>query len=598
MANGFTDLFVYDLRTPSLRRLTDDAYADLQPAWSPDGTTIAFVSDRFSTGLPDLHEGNYRLAAIDVATGEVRALPSFEHGKNINPQWAPSGRSVYFVSDASGVSNLFRLELPSGERRQLTDLLTGVSGITPLGPAIGAAAGVDVVAYSVFEEDKYRIYGIDDGERLAGWPAHIDPTRTAGLVPGGQPQGEVLAAREDPRSGLAEPGSFETRPYKARLALDYISQPYVGAGVDRYGTSFAGGIALSFSDMLGEHSLDTVVQADSIQGFTDLGAVVAYVNRRSRVNWGIQMAQVPYVAGAFGAGVDVVDGQLVYQELTLLQRQLDRSLSAVGYYPFDPATRVEVQAGIRSIAFKNRLTTDTYSYLTGQFLGSERQDLPAFDTINLTESAVALVRDTSVFGATSPVLGQRLRLEVVPMFGSLDYTGALLDVRHYVQPFRPLTLAGRVLHYGRYGGGGEDPRLVPLFIGYQSLVRGYDTNSFSVSECGTRTDGSCPVYDQLLGSRLLVMNLEARFPLFALFGARNLYGPIPIEVGGFFDAGVAWDSVSQPTLFGGERDLVRSVGATARVNLFGFAVLQVDWAKPLDRPGKKPFFQFNLLSGF
>jgi hypothetical protein len=40
------------------------------------------------------------------------------------------------------------------------------------------------------------------------------------------------------------------------------------------------------------------------------------------------------------------------------------------------------------------------------------------------------------------------------------------------------------------------------------------------------------------------------------------------------------------------------VGATARLNLFGFAVLQFDWAKPLDRPGKKPFFQFNLLAGF
>ena len=39
-------------------------------------------------------------------------------------------------------------------------------------------------------------------------------------------------------------------------------------------------------------------------------------------------------------------------------------------------------------------------------------------------------------------------------------------------------------------------------------------------------------------------------------------------------------------------------GAVARVNLFGFAVLQVDYAKPLDRPGKGGFFQFNLLAGF
>ena len=129
-------------------------------------------------------------------------------------------------------------------------------------------------------------------------------------------------------------------------------------------------------------------------------------------------------------------------------------------------------------------------------------------------------------------------------------------------------------------------------------MRGYDTNSFSASECGTAGDGSCPAFDRLLGSRLLVFNLEARFPLLALFGAKNLYGPIPVEVGGFFDSGVAWDSGSKPDLFGGDRQLVKSVGATARLNLFGFAILQVDYAKPLDRPGKSAFFQFNLLSGF
>jgi len=598
MVGGFSDLFVYDLRQGSLRRLSDDQYADLQPAWSPDGKTIAFVTDRFSTRLPMLDEGNYRLAALDVASGEARALPSFEHGKNINPQWEPSGQRLYFVSDATGISNLYRLDLASGELRQLTDLLTGVSGITALSPALSAAAGADKLAYSVYEDGKYEIYAIEDGERLAGWPVQTDLTRTASLIPGGRPSSRVLAAREDAETGLAAPDSFAAKPYKAKLGLDYVGQPYVGAGVDRYGTAFAGGISMSFSDMLGEHNLDTVVQANSIQGFTDIGAIVAYVNRVRRFNWGVQVAQVPYIAGAFAAGRSVLDGQPVYQEQTLLQRQLDRSIAALGFYPFDSATRIEVQAGFRSIGFKNRLTTDTYSLRTGQFIGTEKQDLPAFETINLSESSLAFVRDTSVFGATSPVLGQRFRLDVSPVFGTLNYVGTLADVRHYVQPFRPLTLAGRALHYARYGSGGEDNRLVPLFIGYQSLVRGYDTNSFSVSECGSSSDGACPVYDQLLGSRLLVFNLEARFPLFALFGAKNLYGPLPIEVGGFFDAGVAWDSRSKPSLFGGERDLVKSVGATARLNLFGFAVLQVDYAKPLDRPGKRPFFQFNLLTGF
>ncbi|HEY7512238.1 MAG TPA: hypothetical protein VIG50_18390, partial [Vicinamibacteria bacterium] len=112
------------------------------------------------------------------------------------------------------------------------------------------------------------------------------------------------------------------------------------------------------------------------------------------------------------------------------------------------------------------------------------------------------------------------------------------------------------------------------------------------------TGGGCPVYDRLLGSRLLVGNVEVRAPLFGLFGAKSLYGPLPIEIGAFFDAGVAWDTLSRPAIFGGQKDVVKSVGGTARLNLFGFAVLQLDYVKPLDRPGKSAYFTFNLLSGF
>jgi hypothetical protein len=36
----------------------------------------------------------------------------------------------------------------------------------------------------------------------------------------------------------------------------------------------------------------------------------------------------------------------------------------------------------------------------------------------------------------------------------------------------------------------------------------------------------------------------------------------------------------------------------ARVNLLGFAVVEVDLVKPLDRPGKGAFWTFNLLAGF
>ncbi len=597
LADGFTDLFVYDLDTKALRRLTEDAFADLQPAWSPDGRQIAFVTDRFSTGLETLHAGNYRLAVLDPDTGAVTAVRTFESGKNIDPQWTKDGRGLYFISDHTGISNVYRLDLPSQEVYQVTDLISGVSGITSLSPALTVAADTGRLAYSVYDEDRYEIYSIDDAERRAGWRVLVEPARAAGLIPGGKEEGAVVRAQEDPTKGLADAAGFSHAPYKSKLGLDYVGQPFLAGGADRYGAFFGGGISMSFSDMLGNQSLGTMLQVDRSAGFTDVGGMVSYVNRSRRLNWGVQVDQIPYTTGGFNTGYATVGGQAAYVEQTILYRQLERGISAQAYYPLDSTLRVEVGGGFRNIGFDTRVLTSGYSPLTGQLIADDRQSQSS-PGVSLWEGTAALVKDTSVFGPTSPVMGQRFRLDVSPVMGTIGYTSILADVRRYLMPVRPVTIAARVMHYGRYGSGAEDSRLYPLFLGYPDMVRGYDTGSFSASECGTPANGSCPVFDRMLGSRLLVGNLEVRAPLLGLFGTRTLYGPIPVEIGAFFDAGVAWDSASKPALFGGQRDLVRSTGATARVNLFGFAVLQVDWVKPLDRPGKKPFFEFNLLTGF
>ena len=162
--------------------------------------------------------------------------------------------------------------------------------------------------------------------------------------------------------------------------------------------------------------------------------------------------------------------------------------------------------------------------------------------------------DNSLFGATGPILGQRYRLELSPTFGSINYMGTLVDFRRYFMPERPFTIAARLLHYGRYGSGGEDPRLQPLFIGWPGLVRGYSYNSFEGRECNPPPGDptACPVYDQLLGSRVLVGNVELRFPLFGVLGlGHGYYGALPLDFTIFGDGGLAWDSNNEPSFSGG-----------------------------------------------
>jgi outer membrane protein assembly factor BamA len=107
------------------------------------------------------------------------------------------------------------------------------------------------------------------------------------------------------------------------------------------------------------------------------------------------------------------------------------------------------------------------------------------------------------------------------------------------------------------------------------------------------------VYDNLLGSRILVANAELRFPIWgAIKGHDTFYGPLPVEAALFADAGVAWDAGERPSFLNGTRKPVASAGIALRANAFGFAIFEFDFVRPFQRPGQGWIWQFNFLSGF
>src|SRR5690606_1454723 len=100
-------------------------------------------------------------------------------------------------------------------------------------------------------------------------------------------------------------------------------------------------------------------------------------------------------------------------------------------------------------------------------------------------------------------------------FGGVTYADVRVDARRYFMPVRPVTIAARVQHVGRYGPDAADSRLTPLVLGLQTLVRGYDLRGFAADECG-RSATECSLMAELSGSRLALFNLELRAPLFGL----------------------------------------------------------------------------------
>ncbi len=604
LANGMSDIFIYDLQADSLHRVTNDFYSDLHPAWSPDGKQIVFATDRFTTDLGVLQAGNYRLALYDVATEEISEVAGFQQGKHINPQWSPDGKSIYFVSDRDGISNVYRLEPASGNLFQVTNLYTGVSGITASSPALSVALKTNRLSFSVYENGKYNIYAVDAPDVLAGKPAaeFADGVSRAELPPVARVSTSLDSVLHNSTMGLANAVHYRILDYKPSLALTYVGQPVLAGGYDSYGVHLGGGISLMWSDKLGNHNLGLVTQVQIDGDFKDFAGQLGYTNTSHRWNWGAVVQQIPYIvsqAGEYIAETDNGDEIDVQQELRY--RQLNQELSGLITYPFSRVQRVEFSAGFQRISFQQRLRTQGISLATGDKVIDQTETLPAPSALNLATTGLALVYDTSIFGATSPLIGQGYRLEFSPTFGTLDMNTMLVDYRRYFMPIRPFTLAARFLHFGRYGKDAEDGRLSPLFLGYPGLVRGYDSNSFGANEFVATSDSTfaSPVYDRLIGSRIALANFELRFPLFGVLHlGPGFYGAFPVETGVFYDTGVAWTINDKASFLGGDRDPVRSYGATARVNLLGYAVLEIDYVNPVDRPQKGWFWQFNFTAGF
>jgi hypothetical protein len=591
VVGGITDLYIYDIETGELKRMTEDPYADLQPSWSPDGRFIAYVTDRFSTELSILSSGNYQLGLMDVATGEIKQLPGFSDAKNINPQWSSDSQSIYFLSDHNGISDIYKIDLRTQTISQVTNIYTGVSGITALSPAISVAQKANQLFYSVYQGGNYSIYSVESSEVLSGKSvlAQLGQFKASLLPPTQRASSEILGLLKNPLYGLPDASKFQVVPYSSKLTLDYVSQPQVALGVDRYGTYGAGGITLYWSDVLGYHNVATMAQTGT--RLQDTAALVGYQNSRSRLNWGGVIQRIPYVYGGYGAGYDTVLGEPAYIEQEEIYRQINYEIAGFASYPFSQVQRFEISAGFQLIDFQHDVYTQAWSLYDGSLLMDEKTSLPTAKSMYFGNVGAAFVYDSSFFGATSPILGQSYRFEVSPSIGSISFYSLLADYRRYFMPLKPFTLAFRVLHYGRYGKGAEDERLYPMFMGYDGLLRGYDYGSFSIEEY--LTPGSA--FDRLFGSKMMIVNAELRFPLFGLLHlGKGFYGVLPIEFLAFYDAGVAWYSSDKLSSL----KPLKSAGIGLRMNFFGYLVAGVNYVYPFDRPGKGAYFEFSIMPGF
>jgi Tol biopolymer transport system component len=584
---GRSALYLVDANGKNLKPLLSGRYAVRDPVWSPDGSQIAYATDEGpGTNVSKLIFGPLRLAVLDVESGKV-VVPPDQNGKNISPQWSPDGRSLLFVSDRTGIANIYRMDLATGESVRLTDLLTGVSGLVPESPCLSLSRDGKRLLFTSFTRGGWDVYSVREPQKFLTSPPTVETASrgaAASLAPLGTrveasiatdetptpvspgapaPSGPQSSAAPDSSAGaaprsdaasvapidttladyvqavyrepLADSTTFQHLPYRASFSRDY----FAGGAVVASNVGFAGSSVISFSDLLGNHNILAVLNLYG--NLSDSDVFLSYTNLSRRTNYGL---------AAFQYQKDLL--LLSSPSTDDLQNQVHRGAALFFSRPFTRFRRLEY--GLQAAVVDQHVFH--YDYNSGTV--SQIQNLGDYFYV---APNLALVADNALYGSTGPINGGRSRYTVEHAEGGVSYTTAVFDSRRYSNLGRRFTFARRLLGGGSFG---RDPQY--FRFGGAFTYRGVD-------------------YGDLIGTRSIIGNLEFRFPLIETL--RTGF-PLPLSLGGingvmFIDAASAWNDDADPVFFSSKggfhtESMRLAFGFGARINL-GYFVLRYDFAR-------------------
>lgn len=112
--DGNNEIYLMDAYGYQLKRLTYNPMDDFAPTWSPDGKQIAFLSDR------DNKTGIYSIYIMNTAASWVKRLTN-DGGIDYGPAWSPDGSQIVFRSVQKGQSDIYSIAIDGTYLTNLTN---------------------------------------------------------------------------------------------------------------------------------------------------------------------------------------------------------------------------------------------------------------------------------------------------------------------------------------------------------------------------------------------------------------------------------------------------------------------------------------------
>ncbi|MFQ5637918.1 MAG: peptidase MA family metallohydrolase [bacterium] len=621
--NGFSDIYIYSFKTKELQQITEDVFSDLEPRWSPDASRIVFVSDREDhlNGSENLtiQNLNYHQQDVYIIDVESKAISRITNTQAMekSPVWSPDGSILAFVSDRNGISNIYLKDVSLAlsvlasiedvEPQNQAGYITNTFNNDRAYPITNVLTGIDHLswkggrlAFTCFYRGGFDIFLIKAPQNIK--PGDVQPALTHFMQ--SKKSGKSVASRlrspkrsfsktdnsseksyrnfvfgDDfkkgrpisaiaPKTGLFldkdeyknSSERYRINKYKTRFSLDLLGG---GAGFDPF-FGFQGGSIISFSDLLGNHRINIHTDIFLDISNSDFAVDYYYLPRQTDIGIGIfKYTDLFFTKGRF----------------LVQDRNLGLNLSVSR--PFDRYRRLEFGLNLRTIS-RSQYETLSEEEVQNQTLSTR-----------VSLFGLSYIKDNTIWEYTGPKAGTRynISIQASPALGKngLNFRIYKFDYRKYFNFSRNYTFALRLS-----AGLSEGSRKQKFFLGgvhnwinldFRDDVE-LDLDDIYFSNFVAPVRGF-DYYEQV-GSKFFLTNLELRIPFVNYFDMR---WPLPLRLSNirgllFTDVGSAWDSrfnFFTKTSGGWPKldDAIMSFGWGMRIN-FGILLLKYDMAWKTD----------------